>query len=124
MQGLQGTRIIVVGLSRLLSDLLEDVIGQTSDMTVVARLADAGEVVRNVHRFDAHVVIFNLTAERLEEVCRPLFRAFPDLLVVSFTDRDRLMLQCQLMPQVSSRGEASIPELIGWIRNHARGRLQ
>ena len=116
------TRIIFVGIDRLLGDLLEKAIEGRSDMTLVADIADENAVATCVRKHAADIVIFNLAAERLLEVCGPLLRSFPNLVAISIFDRDRLLLRCELVPQVLPSGEASIDRLITMIRRLHRRR--
>lgn len=116
------TRIITVGISRLLADLLETAMDDHADMKLVATIAEEELAAATVKRHRADVVIFNLAAERFKEICSPLLRAFPDLVAISITDRDRTLLRCELRPQVLEDGEASTDNLIEMIRRWVRRR--
>lgn len=120
VEHLQETRVITVGIARLLVDLLEKAIGERTDITLVANIADENAVAEFVERHQADVVIFSLAADRLTEICGPLLRACPNLVAISFADRDRLLLHCELRPQVFESGEASMDGLIDMIQRLVR----
>lgn len=105
------TRIIMIGVPSLLGDLLESAIGKLPDMELVARKGEPEDVLDFVRRHSADVVIFRLPAERLPSVCSSLHRELPDLVVISITHEDRLMLLCD---------EASVEALIDLIRHKAQ----
>ena len=121
---MEKTRIIMIGVPYLLGDLLESAIGHLSDVALVARKEDTTDAVDCVKRHKADVVIFRLSEEHLQSVCRPLLRAVPDLVVLSITDEDRMMLQCELRPRVVDCGEASVDALINLIRSHVQRRTK
>ena len=98
---------------------------QQPDLNLVARLRSDRDLGKHVRDFDADVVILNLPADALKATCGSLFRAFPRLVVISLTDSDRLLLRCELAPQILECGEASIDGLVSEIRRSAqRGSVQ
>ncbi len=89
-------------------------------MEQVKEIEHTNDVAHYVEQSKADVVILRLKAERLEEFCIPLIRSFPDLLVVSLANNERVLLRCELHPRVLECGEASIDNLISYLQAHAR----
>lgn len=113
-------QIILAGSTRLLADLIKDAIAQQPNMVLVKEIEHTNEVAHYVEQSKADVVILRLKAERLEQFCIPLIRSFPDLLVVSLANNERVLLRCELHPRVLECGEASIDNLISYLQAHAR----
>ena len=104
-------RILLVGLPQMLADMLEEEIGRQSDMA---------EVLRH----GAHFILFNIDDQPLRVACDSLLRDCPDLEVLSIGGEGRVLLGCELRPQVFPLGEASMDHILELMRRPMRERTR
>ena len=117
-------RILLVGLPQMLADMLEEEIGRQSDMAVVGRLTGQEALSTEVLRHGAHFILFNLEQQPLRVACDSLLRDCPDLEVLSIGGEGRVLLGCELRPQVFPLGEASMDHILELMRRPMRERTR
>src|SRR5438552_2843519 len=79
------TRILLVEMPRMLSDILADVLSAEPDMEVVGVLSSRGKLRATVAETRADVVVLALGDSRLPKDCGRLLRAHPRLRVLGVT---------------------------------------
>lgn len=113
-----------MGLPRMLADMFEEEIGRQLDVAAVNRLRGQEALPMEVLRHGADFILFNLDAEPLRVVCNSLLRDCPDVEVLSIGSEGRVLLGCELRPQVFQLGEASMDRILDLMRRPMRERTR
>ena len=93
-------------------------------MAVVGRLTGQEALTTEVLRHGAHFILFNLDDQPLRIACDSLLRDCPDLEVLSIGGDGRVLLGCELRPQVLPLGEASVNQILELLRRPMRERTR
>jgi DNA-binding NarL/FixJ family response regulator len=116
------TRILLVALPPMLSDIVADTIGSQTDMEVVGELPTAAELQAGVSEAVADIVIIGLDDLDLPSECLGLFDAYPSIRVLGVSIDGRSASLYELRPHRLPLGEVSPDGLVQAIRE-ARTRV-
>jgi DNA-binding NarL/FixJ family response regulator len=116
------TRVLLTAAtSRLLSDILDDVIEAEPDMQVVRHSGSQDSIVAAARRIKAHVVIVGEAPRRLAQLFDRLLEEQPQTRVLSLQGNGRQAFLYRLSPELLELGELSPQTLIGAIRDRGGG---
>lgn len=109
--------ILLVGLPRMLVDLLASIVRSEPDLRIVGEFAELDPSAA-LSRRDVGFVIVGADAA-LPDVWGPAMRARPDVGVLGLSDRSGSAYLYELRPQAVPVGELSTRLLVGLIRSSA-----
>lgn len=112
------TRIIAVGIPRVLSDIIAT--NLDSDMELVATAPDRTGLLRLVEESGADVVIMGVDVAEVPDESTRLFDAHPHLKVLGVVGRGSMIYLYEFWPSRSVLGELSAAELVAAIRRATR----
>jgi hypothetical protein len=110
---MKSTRILLVGLPRLLEEIVSDAVAQASDLTLAGTTADASELAEQAAASGAAVVVFGSTDESL--IASALERQ-PHLAVFAVSADARSSSLYVLRPQRTLVGDLSPASFVAAIR--------
>jgi DNA-binding NarL/FixJ family response regulator len=120
-------RILLVGLSRLVADMVTSAIERQPDMAALAPVAALGPVaslatlVDDVRRLEPDVVIVGLQpGGELPRACVQALAERPQMRVLGIEDHAASTHLYELQPVRAELGELSLDELVDAIRHAAR----
>src|SRR5262249_32059027 len=76
-------RVLLVGMSNMLSDILAGVLAQTPDIVVAGNIRDGDDLAAEIHSAGADALILQSSQPATAESLAPLLRTFPALKVVA-----------------------------------------
>jgi len=109
-------RILLLGMPRILRDLIRSIVDRQPDMRVVGELEDDHINLRRVARPRADFVIVGLRDSGLPDVCNSLLRHRPDTKIVGVSQEGRRAFLYELRPHAQPLGEMSSHVLLEAIR--------
>jgi DNA-binding NarL/FixJ family response regulator len=115
----QRTRILLVEMPRMLSDIITDAVNHSSDLEVVDVLPDRSSMSEVVTMKRADVVVLRLRNDELPdecEECRAVLNAHPRMKVLGVSADSHRTFLFELRPKLSAIGEVSPEELLDAIR--------
>jgi len=113
-------RILLLGMPRILRDLIRSIVDRQPDMRVVGELEDGHIDLRRVERPRADFVIVGLHDSDLPDVCDRLLRHRPETKIVGVSQEGRRAVLYELRPHAEPLGEMSQQVLLDVIRGQAR----
>jgi DNA-binding NarL/FixJ family response regulator len=112
---LQRTRIILVGLPRMLRDIIGELVRTEPDLSIVGEYGDSGEALEVIERAQADVVI-TAVDERARPSAPVLLRRHPALRVLAVSADGTEGYLYELRPIERMLGEVSPRTLLSAIR--------
>jgi DNA-binding NarL/FixJ family response regulator len=109
-------RILLLGMPRILRDLIRSIVDRQPDMRVVGEIDDDRVELRRVQRSRADFVIVGLRDSDLPDVCDRLLRQRPDTKIVGVSQEGRRAVLYELRPHAQPLGEMSSQILLDVIR--------
>ncbi len=110
------TRIVLAGISRMLSDIITDVVTSQADMEMVGMVADPGMLATTVAEADADVVVLGVPDAELPSEYTMLLGARPQTRLLGVSGDGRRAFLYELRPHRSALGEVSPQALVEAIR--------
>jgi chemotaxis response regulator CheB len=111
------TRILLVGLPRLLEEIVSDALAQAPDMSLAGTLEDAQELIAQAATTPADVVVLGTDDPQL--IASALMQQ-PHLKVLAVTEDARSSSLYVLRPERTRIGDLSAASLVTAIRDAAR----
>jgi response regulator of citrate/malate metabolism len=118
---LKEIRVLLLGLTRMVADIVREVVSQEDDVEIIASLQNIDDVESVAQRAEADLVITVYPPNKSE--LRRLDRALtarPGLRVLAIEDDGRAAFMYTLLPQTTQLGPLSPNTLIGFIRAPVR----
>jgi hypothetical protein len=115
-------RILLLGMPRILRDLIRSIVDRQPDMRVVAEIEDDGVELRRIERPRADFVIVGLRDSDLPTVCDRLLRIRPATKIVGVSREGRRAILYELRPHAEPLGEMSQQTLLDLIRGRVGSR--
>lgn len=115
-------RILMVGMPRLLTDILMPIVTSQPDMAVVGE-ASRDNLLAAAQRTDANVAIIKGERASIADECEtfaPLLRALPHFTVLTIADDAKSGSLFELYPRCVALGEMSADALRSAIRGRMR----
>jgi len=113
---LRRIRILLVGIPRMLSDIISDAVAREPDMEIVGAPPDDGRLVSAATQLGAEVVVARLSGLGLSPDVGMLFDAHPRIQVLGVADDGRSTFLYQMRPQRTLLGALSPQELAAAVR--------
>lgn len=117
-------RIMLVGMPRMLSDIIGNVVKKQSDIVVVGELSSRTGLAAEVQRLEPDVVVIGLEGSRLPDECESVFDVDPHVRVLGVSGDGRELFACELRPQSEALGEVSPEKLMQTIRGRGPTRRE
>jgi DNA-binding NarL/FixJ family response regulator len=112
---LEQIRIVLVGMPRMLREIVREIVTTQLDMSVVAETTDPAALLRLLRRKDAQLVVAGADDLQGADVER-LLDAHPRLKLLSIRDDGRQILLYELRPRKVALGELAPSTLAAAIR--------
>lgn len=113
----------MLGMPRMLRDLLGGIVGPEPDMEIVGEAEDEGDVPAAIGRTGAEFLIVGLNGSDLPPVSAPVLFQRPDVTVFGLSTEGRQGYLYELRPHAVPVGEVSPGLLLDIIRRAATGEL-
>jgi hypothetical protein len=91
-------RILLAGLSNMLSDIVTAAFAALPDITVAGRVAYSGDLATEIRLMNADAVIAQVSEPGKPDLFLPLLRSFPELRVVAIDSAGQEGFVHQLRP--------------------------
>jgi len=117
---LRRTRIVLAGISRMLSDIITDIVTSQADMEIVGTVTDPAVLAATVAATDADVVVLGLPDADLPSEYAALLSARAQIRLLGVSGDGRRAFLYELRPYRSALGEVSPETLVEAIRMAAR----
>jgi hypothetical protein len=115
-------RILLVGMPRMLLDMISDIIALHREMMVAGKMQDTPDICAAAKKTRADVVVLNEPAIGLPQNHLELLYSRPHLGVLSIASDGRQFFLHKLRPARTALGEVSPESLVQAIRSSARRR--
>jgi hypothetical protein len=113
---LERVRILLAGMSNLLSNIVTAALAEASDIVVAGQVADAGDLASQIRLTSADAVIVQTSHPSAVATFIPLLHTFPALKVVAIDSTVSGGFLHQLRPYSSRLAEVSVDVLLSALR--------
>jgi DNA-binding NarL/FixJ family response regulator len=110
------TRVLLLGMPRMLRDLINAVLAAEPDMQVVGELTEEDASLPALTEAGADVVIVGLHGSEVPYVCRQLLDSRPSARILGLSSEGRDAYQYRNEPRLVALGEVSQSMLLDTIR--------
>jgi DNA-binding NarL/FixJ family response regulator len=117
-------RILLADLPRMLHDIIQSIIAEQADMSVVGTTQDRASMTGALARTHADVAIIGLRGNESEAVLEPLLRANAHLKVLAISGDNRAATLYELRPHSVALGDVSPSSLMDAIRTMTRAEVR
>lgn len=119
---MQSIRVLVGGLSGMLSDIIATLLDSQDDIKLLGEVADDAEMLEAIDRLRPDVVIVSRSDAELSEFGDELLRRLPTLRIIGVDAEGRRAVLHELRPHRVPLGELSAEGLLEAIRATAAQR--
>lgn len=113
---MQPSRILLVGLPRMLRDLITNIVNDQGDIRIVGHLRSDGVSLRDLERTEPDMIIVGLRDSKIPDVCKTLVERHAATKVVGLYGEGRRGILYELKPHAVMLGEVSRQMLLEIMR--------